>query len=599
MSQFPFFIWVILTFFYQPAATVVAQAVDEASFPTEQVTLELKTRLEAKAPADGLRIGQRRLLHAPGRLLQLYQGRNFAPRWTTAAQVETAVRLLLAADREGLLSHDYHVEAILRLKGQTFNPGATPTAAALADLELLLTDALAAYGTHLAHGKVIPKEIMPEWNYTQLPSPADSLAILQKIAATDSLENTLEMFKPGSTSYKLVRERLAFYRDLAAKGGWPRLEPDSAKLGKGKTAPRVRALRQRLAVEGFLASRSDTLLFDDTLEVALKAYQKTYGLRQTGLLDENTTKALNVPLADRINTLRINLEKARWLPDTLPAHLVMVNVPSFHLYYFRENQVVWHTDVTTGKPENQTPIFTTQIKGIEFNPTWGVPGGILRNEVLPAVMRNPNYLRRNRMALVSRSGQVVDPSTIDWANYRGGHSFVQAAGRGNQLGRIKFLCPNKYSIYLHDTPHKSGFKYMDRAFSHGCVRVWEPFKLAEKIFADTTQWNQTVFDTLVKKGATKRVPIDPLDVYIVYFTAGADPVDGSFFLRKDAYGLDQKALSHLNMSAATMQADLARQKREAREQALAKRKAAQEAAKAVAETKAQTAKAEAQAKTGQ
>jgi L,D-transpeptidase YcbB len=597
MSQFTFFIWVILTFFYQPTATVVAQAVEEVSYPTEQVTAELKARLETQAKTPAITIGQRRLLHSPSLLSQLYQARSFAPRWTTVAQVETAVRLLLAADREGLLAHDYHVEAILRLKSQTINPGATPTPAALADLELLLTDALAAYGTHLAHGKVMPKEIMPEWNYTQLPTTADSLAGLQKIVATDSLEVVLEKCKPSSTSYKLVRERLAFYRGLAAKGGWPQLQPDTAKLAKGKTAPRVRTLRQRLAVEGFLTVPTDTILFDDTLELALKAYQKTFGLRQTGLLDENTTKALNVPLADRISTLRVNLEKARWLPDTMPAHVVMVNVPSFHLYYFRERQLVWHTDVTTGKPENQTPIFTTQIKGIEFNPTWGVPGGILRNEVLPAVMRNPNYLRRNRMALVSRSGKTVDPSTVNWSNYRGGYSFVQAAGRGNQLGRIKFLCPNKYSIYLHDTPHKSGFKYMDRAFSHGCVRVWEPFKLAEKVLADTTKWNQTVFDTLVKKGATKRVPIDPLEVYIVYFTAGADPVDDGFFLRKDVYGLDLKVLSHLNMSAATMQADLARQKREAREQALAKRKAAQEAAKAVADTKAQTEKA--QAKTGQ
>jgi murein L,D-transpeptidase YcbB/YkuD len=574
IASFVSFIWVVASFGSPDAAVALA----DPTVPTEQVGTLLQAQLESQRKHTHLLAQGRRLSLAPSLHYEFYAQRGFKPTWTSLEAVNEGVRLLMAADQEGLAPRDYHVDAILQLKSQIFN-GAEIAPDQYLALELLLTDAVAAYAVHLAKGKLKPEWAMPAWNFTERFARKDSLQVLAKLTGVDSLALALEKFKPSSTSYILLKEKLAFYRQLSAQGQWPKFAPDSLKVGKGASHDNVALLRQRLRSEGFLASPSDTTLFDDSLEVALKVFQAQYGVRATGVLDANTFKALNVPMYERINAIRVNLEKCRWMPDSLPADRVVVNIPAFRLYYYRQGQKVWETDVTTGKPENATPIFRTKINAIDINPTWTVPGGITRNEVLPAVQRNPNYLRRNRMTVIDRGGKVVDPATVDWTSYAGGkYTFMQPPGRGNQLGKIKFVCNNQYAIFLHDTPHKSLFKFMERAFSHGCVRVWEPFKLAEHILADTAKWNKTVFDTLVAKGSTRRVPIKGLDVHIVYNTAGADP-EGNFFFRKDFYGHDQQVLTLLDQSLEAVLQYEARKKEEERKLAEAKKKAAQEALK--------------------
>ena len=569
------FIWVLVSFANPPSSYPLA----DPTVPADEVGILLKAQLENQRTPPTMNAGAQRLHLAPSLLQEFYQPRGYQPAWTTLNAINEVITILMAADREGLASRDYHIDAILRLKSQLFN-GEPIEAEKFLALELLITDAVSTYAIHLTKGKLKPEWAMSAWNFTKPFGRKDSLAIIDKLTHSDTLLLSLEKFKPKATSYILLKEKLAFYRQLAAQGAWPKIAPDSLKTGKGKASPQVVLLRQRLRLEGFLASATDTTLFDDTVEVALKIFQKQYGVRQTGVLDENTFKALNVGIQDRINSIRVNLEKNRWMPDSLPANRIVINVPAFRLYYFQQHQKVWETDVTTGKPENQTPIFQTKIQYMDVNPTWTVPGGITQNEVIPAVQRNPNYLRRNRMTVYDRNGKVVDASTVNWTTYAGGkYTFMQPPGRGNQLGKIKFVCANKYSIFLHDTPHKSLFKFMDRAFSHGCVRVWEPFKLAELIMGDTAKWNKTVFDTLVAKGSTKRVPIKPLDVQVVYQTAGSDP-DGNFFFRKDLYGLDQHILLWLDQPLAAVLQYETRKKEEERLTAEAKKKAAQDAAKA-------------------
>ncbi len=573
--SFVSFIWVLVSF----ASPSLSQPLADPTVPANEVGILLKAQLEVQPARPTINAEAQPLYLSPSLLQGFYQPRSYQPAWPSLEAINEAITILMAADREGLISRDYHIDAILRLKSQLFN-GEPIEAEKFLALELLITDAVSTYAIHLTKGKLKPEWSMSAWNFTKPFGRKDSLAIIDKLTRSDTMLLTLEKFKPKSTSYSLLKEKLAFYRQLAAQGSWPKMAPDSLKIGKGKASPQVVLLRQRLRSEGFLASATDTTLFDDTVEVALKGFQKQYGVRQTGLLDDNTFKALNVGLQDRINTIRVNLEKNRWMPDSVPADRIVINVPSFRLYYFRQHQKVWETDVTTGKPENQTPIFQTKIQYMDVNPTWTVPGGITQSEVIPAVQRNPNYLRRNRMTVYDRNGKVVDASTVNWTTYAGGkYTFMQPPGRGNQLGKIKFVCANKYSIFLHDTPHKSLFKFMDRAFSHGCVRVWEPFKLAELIMSDTAKWNKTVFDTLVARGSTKRVPIKPLDVQVLYQTAGIDP-EGAFFFRKDFYGLDQPILLWLDQPLATVLQYEARKKEEERLVSEAKKKTAQDAAKA-------------------
>ena len=332
--------------------------------------------------------------------------------------------------------------------------------------------------------------------------------------------------------------------------------PAGPPIKPGASDPRIVILRKRLEITGENLDKesAQSEVLDERLADALRRFQKSHGLEGDGTLGPQTLDALNVPVQQRMEQIRINLERARWVLRTIGDEMVIVNIAGFYLRVVLAGKPVWATRVIVGKTYHMTPIFTEQIRHVVFNPDWTVPRSIVRNEIFPKASANPGYLAANNYVLKSGSG-VVEPASINWSQYTGAtfpYGVVQSPGPKNALGLVKFLFPNKFSVYLHDTPSRDLFGKSGRTFSHGCIRVENPMKLAEIILGDRLGWDRARIDSVVKAGKLRQVTLpNPFPVLLLYWTV--DPqVDGSAYFYADIYGRDARLLKALNSDFAPM-----------------------------------------------
>ena len=316
------------------------------------------------------------------------------------------------------------------------------------------------------------------------------------------------------------------------------------------TDPRVPALRRRLAATGDLSPDDARLrpALRPVLAEGVTRFQSRLGLAPDGILGIRTRAELNVAPAARIKTIRVNLERGRWVLPGLGATFVAVNVAAYQAYYLRDDSLAWSGRAVVGQPYLQTPEFRARMTSIVLNPTWTVPPQILTDEVLPAIRRNPDYLARNSMQVIDRDGEVIDPAGIDWDAYDGRtlpYRIVQTPGGDNPLGRIKFLLPNAYQVYLHDTPSRALFQRPRRTFSHGCIRIQDPVALATLLLDDST-WTAAALDSVIALGQEATVPLErPVPVLMLYWTAWTAQ-DGALNFRPDVYGRDAGVLAALD-----------------------------------------------------
>jgi len=301
-------------------------------------------------------------------------------------------------------------------------------------------------------------------------------------------------------------------------------------------SPRVAVLRARL---GITALDTDPEDYDAEVTDAVRDFQEAHSLAPDAVVGRVTLAALNggAHTANPIPVILANMERWRWLPHDLGASHVMVNVPEFMVRIVRDGQVVHQAEVIVGKPDHQTPIFSDAMQFMVVNPYWHVPKSIATKEIVPHLMRDPNYLARENLQVLYR-GQPVNPASIDWrtANLSAVH-FRQAPGADNALGRIKFLFPNKFSVYLHDTPTKNLFRHTVRAFSHGCVRVQDPFAFAGALIEGTNIRLAQIKSLVGGSERWLKLP-HTIPIHIVYFTASVDG-DGTLAVRPDIYGYDR------------------------------------------------------------
>ena len=268
----------------------------------------------------------------------------------------------------------------------------------------------------------------------------------------------------------------------------------------------------------------------------MKRFEERHRIEPDGVVDAATVSALNVPVEQRIRTIELNLERWRWLPDPLPARYFIVNVPDFRLEAIENGKPALGMRVVVGAPDNETPIFADQMTHVVFSPYWNVPPGIAKDETIPRAERDPGFLARNNMEVVEASGAVVDPSSVDWSN-ASGLRIRQRPGSGNALGGVKFIFPNNFDVYLHDTNATTLFDRLERGLSHGCVRVEEPHKLAQYVLRDQPEWTPEAIGAAMKSGQEKHVKLqEQIPVYIVYKTAWVH--DGGVRFLKDLYGHD-------------------------------------------------------------
>ena len=495
---------------------------------------------------------------------EFYERRGYSPAWSDPAQVQQLLRAIEDIQKDGLNPEDYHQEA---LQGRFTAEGSLvrPDPVEAAESDLLCTDALVRLVYTIIVGKVDAEQLDPNWNLSLDISGIDAPVFLQDIFESGSVYDAIEALKPSAPYYVRLKAALAEYRAIQRAGGWPPVGPGPA-LKVGMSDVRVPLLRRRLSVTGDYEGTTEgtSLEFDAPLEAAVREFQSRHRVEADGVVGDATRQALDVPVEDRIDQIRVNLERGRWVLQDLDPTFVLVNIAGFHLGFIQDGAVVHTARVQVGKPFRKTPVFRSAIKYLVFNPTWTVPPTILANDILPAVKKDPAYLSRKSIDVVDRGGKILDPTTIDWSRFTGGsipYTLVQRPGPTNALGLVKFIFPNSYFVFLHDTPSKSLFEQDARAFSSGCIRVEDPFRLAELLLDDSASWNRQAIDRLVESRETKTVYLKkPIPVLLLYWTALVE-VDGRVHFIEDVYDRDGAILRGLSSPVRPRQRDLQRRGR--------------------------------------
>jgi murein L,D-transpeptidase YcbB/YkuD len=502
----------------------------------------LRRRVEEVQAGAEVRIGRDRI--ASTRVLpSLYERIGFARAWTRRDSLEEILAGVVDAETHGLDPRDYHRPELERLLAR-----GSLDAQEQVDLDLLATDALVRLASDLALGKVDPERIESHWNLARESDDAHSVdAILEAITSPSSLI-AAERFAPSHPAYARLRGALIRYRELAARGGFERLS-EGPKLELGSEGPRVEALRRRLVAEGDLArEEAEGAIFDARLAAAVRRAQTRYGLEPDAVVGRATLAALNVPAGDRVDQIRVNLERARWVLHAVQGRLVLVDIPGFHLHFFDEGRD-WTTRVVVGRPYRRTPVFRATIRTLVLNPTWTVPPTIFAEDMLPAIREDPGYLARRQLRVIDGHGREVDPRGIDWSTVvpeTFPYLLRQDPGPQNALGRIKFVFPNPYSVYLHDTPAHELFARAERAASSGCIRVEDPLTLAVGLLVDPQLWSREALEAAIASGITRSVTLrEPVPVILMYWTAEVDE-DGSVEFRRDLYRRDRDLLRALD-----------------------------------------------------
>lgn len=511
-------------------------AADQAASGRIRVLIE-------QSRAGPIRIGASPLA-ASHLIAEFYQRRSFAPAWTRPGQAQAMLALAERSAGHGLDPADYHTAALERMLDPAAQAGVDA-----AELDLLLTDSLIRLAYHLHFGKLNPRELYPGWNFARSLGTIDPPQALEDALAAPSLRDAVDRYAPQLPQYRELRSALARYRAIEAAGGWPQV-PKGPVLAKGMQGERVGQLRARLMAESD-APPSDAAgpaRFDDTLEAAVRAFQTQQGLDPTGTAGAPTVEALNVGVAQRIDQIRVNLERLRWVAQDLSGDYLMVDVAGYRARLFLDGRLAWSARVVVGQPYRETPAFRATMRDVVFNPTWTVPPTILREDVLPKLVSDPGWLERNHMRAVDLDGRTVDTAGFDWARFgsaRLPYQIVQDAGPANPLGRIKFLLPNPHDVYLHDTPARALFEKTQRAFSSGCIRVERPAELAVLLLDDPARWSAQAVAAQIETGQTRSARVNrAVPVMLLYFTAEADASGVTF--RRDVYGRDRAVLLGLN-----------------------------------------------------
>jgi len=479
---------------------------------------------------------------ASGKLLaEFYERRNYAPAWTDNNKVAELVSAIQATYTDGLDPSDYHLDDVLALQTE-LAAGRINSADDIADADLTLTDSLIRLGYHQRFGKVNPYSLDPHWNFRRELNGKNPAVSIQEALDADSLDAYMKEMFPRGWVYTRMRDGLAHYRQIVANGGWPQI-PDGPTLRPGATDPRLATLMQRLAISGDMDDMktfAPVTEYDEILQTGVRHFQTRHGLDADAIIGPATIKALNVTAEKRVKQLEINLERARWVLDDIEDDFILVNIAGFRVYLLRDREIVWESKVQVGKTYHQSPVFRDEMKYLVFNPTWTVPYSIASKEMLPNIQADPEYFQKRDFDVKDRSGNIIDPTTVDWSSVTRrnfGYTLVQRPGPANALGRVKFMFPNEHAVYLHDTPSKYLFGQAERAFSHGCIRVEHPYEFAEMLMGP--DWDQDrIAATLDTKEITTVSLPEPLPVLLMYWTAMVNR-DGEVFFYNDVYQRDQ------------------------------------------------------------
>ena len=465
-------------------------------------------------------------------LPEFYYNRGFQRAWTNEDNITELIEQIKLAPEEGLYTEDYHYEYLK----ENYKGLASITPA----LDILLTDAYLLYASHLLSGKVNPEKVVAEWQVNK--KEMDLKLLLSESLEDIKIARSLNGLKPKYKTYVRLKKALKLYRTIKKNGGWPAIDQGKT-LRAGMVDTRIEQIRSRLFVTGDISTdKTDSLnLFDSTLEEAIKVFQKRHGLEPDGAIGRTTLAILNEPVEKRIEQIILNMERCRWLPLDLGEHYILVNIANYELEVVKNGQLEMEMSVVVGKPYRKTPVFSNKMMYLVFNPYWTVPPTIFANDVLPAIKKNTGYLKAQNMKVVSGNVEI-DPSSIAWAevtpkNFP--YQVRQDPGPNNALGQVKFIFPNAYNVYMHDTNHRELFSKTDRALSSGCIRLSKPIDMAEYVLKNhPAGWPREKIDKTVSKEKNLTVMLsEEIYVHLLYWTSFVDEHDRINF-RKDIYERD-------------------------------------------------------------
>ncbi len=506
------------------AGSIVGQETSEG----ERLSVVLRARLAAGRP----------VLSAEGKswrgsadLSCFYERRSFVPAWITeqgpSPEVEDLLSAIGGAEEDGLRPEDYRLSSLRKLATAERAPS---DALARADFDLLFSDAFLTFASHLRHGTVNPEQLYSDCALT--PDAADLPAVLEAALREHRVRAAIAELAPPADGYRRLRAALRRYRELAGRPA-PDLVAPGPTLRLGDRGERLVSLRSRLAdaatadAAAPVLSAAEPDRFDESLAEAVRAFQSRHGLAEDGAVGPVTLAELNLRAEDHVRTIEANLERWRWLPHDLGRRYVLVNIAAFHLVAVADGRTELEMRAIVGKPFTKTPMFSSAMNAVVWNPSWYVPKKIAVEEILPKAAKDSGYLRREGY-------EVLGPNRLR-----------QKPGPGNALGRIKFLFPNRFGVYLHDTPAPSLFGRTVRAFSHGCIRIEKPFDLAVWMLAGDQKWTSEAIRAAIDAGIERRIAIpEPIPVHVAYWTAWVDE-DGTLRLGRDVYSRDAELFREL------------------------------------------------------
>lgn len=517
------------------ARWLVAMMLTLTSVTHAETTQEAMRARLAQLTVTAPQVQGTRLLQ-PKAVVAFYRARGGEPAWNDPREAQSIRQAIADIEKDGLTPSDYHLAAIDQRMG---GPGGDSGA----DLEILLSDAVAGLVDHVRYGRVRPSLLDPAWNVNSRQGAQPLEQVLARVATASDPAQAIEQAKLDHFIYRGLKGSLGKLRDIQKAGGWPSIPVvHGLKLGDNdsKLVPLV---RKRLAATGELAAGAslDAPVFDAQLADAVKLYQQRNRLQAQGVVDRSTLRAMNVPIADRIGQVRANLERARWVLPGLRGDFLLVNLPAFKAYLIRGNKNVWEARTMIGNEARQTPSFRADMRTVVFNPDWTVPPTILQEDVLDGMKRGEDMIAKKHLTILDHGGRLVDPSAVDWASATAAHfpyTLRQPPGEDNALGRVKFVFPNSYGIYLHDTPSRDLFTFDRRTFSSGCIRIENPLDLARILLEGKPGWDAARIQQAVASGRTQPVSLPaPLPVLIVYWTVSVGAA-GEVRFARDVYDQD-------------------------------------------------------------
>jgi L,D-transpeptidase YcbB len=521
------------------------QVLSQPIYPLKDSIRKVVTELSnGKTSIDGYQ------LISPEEVVRLYDQNSFSSLWWwndhLDTQVDEAVKLLSTSYREGLMPNDYHYDELIGIIKtiRQYKSGNISDRIKL-QLEFLLSDGLLTYARHVYGGKVDHECLNAVWD-----ADCKELEINYSTYVLDafrhfSLTESFEKLKPTNEGYIKLKDALQYYRHLAAAHSNVEMFDPSSTMDNKLILNEIWT-SQKLIVNGDL--KEENFRNSDSIVAAVINFKKRHGLEENHDLDTATINELNKSLNIRINTIMANLERWRWLPTHLEDKYMIVNIANFDLKVVDNGKTVWGNNVIVGQHYRQTPVLSAKILGVTINPDWTVPPTILKEDILPRGKQIPSYLKKNHIEVLDHQGKLINPDSVQWQSLNVKYFpyiLRQKPGAFNALGKIKFIMPNSHFVYLHDTPTKGLFKRPERTFSSGCIRVEQPYLLAQFLFeADQNMDDKSLYKLRDKEITQDLWLKEPWKIHILYWTSWVDEVENINF-RKDIYHRDTRLVKML------------------------------------------------------